>query len=80
MVRFDSWVQNRSQPTERLLPDDASIQAEIQMPRKMARPAPRPPFGPPERPVNVGASLVSCGKAEIGEHSPQLGSYLENTG
>jgi hypothetical protein len=33
------------------------------MPAKMARSAPRPPFGLPERPVSVGTSRRSCGKA-----------------
>ena len=50
------------------------------MPAKLARSAPRPPFGLPERPVSVGTSRLSCGKAEIGEHSPQFRSHLGNPG
>ena len=49
------------------------------MPAKMARSAPRSAFGPPERPVSVGTSRLSCEKAVKRQYSPPVRASSEES-
>ena len=49
------------------------------MPAKMARSAPRSAFGPPERPVSVGTSRLSCEKAVKPQYSPPVRASSEES-